>query len=226
MEMLSEPNSSRSEGDPTPLAGAPLVTQRVSDLEVSERRLRLFLANRAIALGWALKGSCKPCAARLFTTARWLVPEAQRLLVHRTGSHDSNRQIFEFSVDLGTLLSRTRPGRVVVGFLIVVVFLVSLDLAMRTTATGTQPLVEDSTFQRLSRTPSKKSKVLSVSKSLEPVQPLETGSLSRARVAPVPLPLRKPERVYKVPNGKGAKANPASQKRMAQQKRAKPKPMR
>ena len=103
------------------------------------------------------------------------------------------------------------------GFLIVVVFLVSLDLAMRTTATGTQPLVEDFTFQRESRTRSKKSKVLSVSK-LGLVQPLETGSLSRARVAPVPLPLRKPERVYKVPNGKGAKANPASQKRMAQQR--------
>jgi hypothetical protein len=112
-----------------------------------------------------------------------------------------------------------------VGFLIVVVFLVSLDLAMRTTATGTQPLVEDSTFQRESRTPSD-SKVLSISKLSEPVQVLETGSLSKAQIAPVPLPLRKPERVYKVPNGKGAKANPASQKRVAQQKRAKPKPMR
>jgi hypothetical protein len=201
------------------------VTQRITNIEVPTRRLRIFLANRAIALGWALKGSCKPCARRLFTTARWLVPEAQRFLVHRTGSHDSNRQIFEFSVDLGTLLSRTHPGRVVVGFLIVVVFLVSLDLAMRTTATGTQPLVEDSTFQRESRTPSD-SKVSSISKLSEPVQVLETGSLSKAQIAPVPLPLRKPERVYKVPNGKGAKANPASQKRVAQQKRAKPKPMR
>ena len=52
---------------------------------------------------------------------------------------------------------------------------------------------------------------------------LETGSLSGAQIAPVPLPLRKPERVSKVPNGKGAKANPATQKRMAQQKRAQPK---
>jgi hypothetical protein len=110
------------------------------------------------------------------------------------------------------------------GFLIVVVLVGSLDLAMRTTATGTQPLVEDSTFQRESRTPSEKSKVLSVSKSSEPVQVLETGSLPRAQIAPVPLPLRKPERVYKFPNGKGAKANPASQKRVAQ--RVKPKPMR
>ena len=202
------------------------MTQRITNIEVPTRRLRIFLANRAIALGWALKGSCKPCARRLFTTARWLVPEAQRFLVHRTGSHDSNRQIFEFSVDLGTLLSRTHPGRVVVGFLIVVVFLVSLDLAMRTTATGTQPLVEDSTFQHESRPPSEKSKVLSISKLSEPVQVLETGSLSKAQIAPVPLPLRKPERVYKVPNGKGAKANPASQKRVAQQKRSKPKPMR
>ena len=212
--------------EPGPIgAEAPLVTQRVSEFEVSRRRVRIFLANRLIALGWALKGSCKPCAHWLFTTGRWLVPEAQRFLVHRTGSPNSHRRIFEFAVDLGTLLSRIYPGRVVVGFLIVVVFLVSLDLAMRTTATGTQPLVEDSTFQRESRTPSKKSKVLSVSKSSEPVQLLETGSLSRAQIA-VPLPLRKPERVYKVPNGKRAKANPASQKRMAQQKRAKPKPMR
>jgi hypothetical protein len=55
---------------------------------------------------------------------------------------------------------------------------------------------------------------------------LETGSLSGAQIAPVPLPLRKPERVYKVPNEKGAKANPTTKKRMAQQKRARPKPMR
>jgi hypothetical protein len=55
---------------------------------------------------------------------------------------------------------------------------------------------------------------------------LETGSLSGAQIAPIPLPLRKPERVYKVPSGKGAKANPATKKRMAQQKRARPKPMR
>jgi hypothetical protein len=210
--------------EPGPIgAGAPLVTQRISEFELSRRRLRIFLANRLIALGWALKGSCKPCAHRLFTTGRWLVPEAQRFLVHRTGSHNSNRRIFEFAVDLETLLSRIHPGRVVVGFLIVVVLLGSLDLAMRTAATGTQPLVEDSTFQRESRTPSE-SKVLSVSKSSEPVEVLETGSLSGAQIAPVPLPLRKPKMVNKVPNGNGAKAS--AQKRMAQKKRAQPKPMR
>lgn len=38
---------------------------------------RIVLANRLIALGWALKG-CKPCAHRLFSAARWLVPEARR----------------------------------------------------------------------------------------------------------------------------------------------------
>jgi hypothetical protein len=54
---------------------------------------------------------------------------------------------------------------------------------------------------------------------------LETGSLSGAQIAPVPLPLRKPERVYKVPHGKKAKANPTTQKRMAQQEKARPKRM-
>jgi hypothetical protein len=54
---------------------------------------------------------------------------------------------------------------------------------------------------------------------------LQTGSISGAQIAPVPLPLRKPERT-KVLNGKAAKANPATQKRMAQQKRVQPKAMR
>jgi hypothetical protein len=202
------------------LAGAPLATQRVSDIEVSRRRLRIFLANRAIALGWALKGSCKPCAHRLFTTARWLVPEAQRFLVHCTGSHNRTRRIFEW------LLSRIQP-RVVGGFLIVLAFVGLLDLAMRTTAMDTQPLVENSAFRHEPQIPSE-SKIVSVRKSSELMQGfvLETASLSGAQIAPVPLPLRKPERVYKVPNGKGAKANLATQKRMAQQKGARPKPMR
>ena len=100
----------------------------------------MFLANRLIALGWALKGSCKPCAHRLFTTARWLVPEAQRFLIQRTVSHDRNRRTLEW------LLGRIQP-RVVGGLLIVLAFMGLLDLAMRATATGTQPLVEDSTFQ-------------------------------------------------------------------------------
>jgi hypothetical protein len=107
---------------PTRLPGAPLVTPRIRDIDVSRRRLRIFLANQAIALSWALKGRCRPCAHRLFTTARWLVPEAQRFLVHGTGTHNRNRWIFEFVVDLGTLLSRMQPGRVMAGFLIVPVF--------------------------------------------------------------------------------------------------------
>jgi len=114
------------------------VTQPLSDIDVSRRRLRVFLANRAIALGWALKGYCKPCAHR--TIAKWLAPSVQRFLLHRTGSRNRNRRIFEFAVDLGTLLSRTYPGRVLAGFVIVVVFLGSLDLAVRATATHPQPL--------------------------------------------------------------------------------------
>lgn len=149
--------------------GAPLVTQRISDIEVSRRRLRIFLANRAIALGWALKGSCKACAHRLFTTARWLVPEAQRFLVHRTGSHNRNRRIFEFAVDLGTLLSRIQPLGVAAGFLILLVLLGSLDLATRATAIGTQPLVGNSAFQHESQIASE-NEVLSVSKFSEPTQ--------------------------------------------------------
>ncbi len=203
---------------------AQLVTQGTSDIDVSRRRLRIFVANQAIALGWALKGCCKPCAHRLFTIARWLVPEVQRFLLHRTGSHNRNRRIFEFAVDLGTRLSRTHPGRVLGGFVIVVLFLGSLDLAMRATATQTQPLEENSAFQHESGT-SSGSKVVSVSKSSQVMQGfvLETGSLSGR---PIPLPRRKPERVSKAQNGKGVKANAAIQKRMAQQKRVYAKPMR
>jgi hypothetical protein len=191
-----------SRRNPTRLAGAPLVTQKIN-IEVSRRRFRMVLANRAIALGWALKGSCKPCAHRLFTTARWLVPEAQRYLVRRSGPHNRNWRIFELAVDLGTLLSRMQPLRVAAGFLIVLVLLVSLDLAMRATAISTQPLAETSAFQHESQIPlvSKQSEL-------------------------VPLPTRKPEGVFKVPNGQGAKANAATQKRIAQQKRPRPKPMR
>ena len=185
------------EAEPNPIGGAPLVTERISDIEVSSRRLRIFLANRAIALGWALKGSCKPCARRLFTTARWLVPEAQRFLVHRTGSHNRNGRNFEFAVHLGRLLSRIQP-RIVGGFLIVLAFVGSLDLALRTSATDTQPLVENSAFRHELQNPSE-TKIVGVTKSPEPMQEfvLETASLSGAQLAPVPLPLRKPERVYK-----------------------------
>ena len=119
------------------------MTQRI---HVSGRRFRIFLANLAIALGWALKGSCKACTYRLFATARWLVPEAERFLVLRTASHNHNRRIFKFAVDLDTLLSHT-PLRVAAGALIVLVILGSLDLVTRATAITTQPLVGDSAFQ-------------------------------------------------------------------------------
>ena len=200
------------------------MTPRISEFEASRRRLRIFLANKLIALGWALKGYCKPCANRPFTRARWLVPEAQRFLVYRSSSHHRYRRILEFAGNLGTLFSRTQPRGVLAGFLIVVAFLALLDLALRATATRTQPLVENSVFQDETGTPSE-SKVSSVNKSSEPIQAFvsETGSISGAQIAPVPLPLRKPERVYKVPNEKGAKAN--AQKRMAQKKRARPKPL-
>ena len=197
-----------------------------SDIDVSRRRLRIFLANRAIALGWALKSFCKPCAQRLFTIARWLVPEVQRFLLQRTGSHNRNRRIFEFAADLGALLSRIQPLGVVGGFVIVLVLLGSLDLARRTSATDTQPLAENSAFQHEPQIRSE-SRVLRVSKSSAAMQEFvsQTGSISGGQIAAVPLPLRKPERT-EVLNGKAAKANPATQKRMAQQKRVRPKPMR
>jgi hypothetical protein len=194
------PPEENIEVEPNPIGGG--VTQGIGNAEILRQRLRIFLANRAIALGWALKGPCKPCAHRLFTAARWLVPEAQRYLVHRTGSHNRNRRDFELAVDLGTLLTRVQPLGVAAGFLIVLVVLGSLDLAMR----ATQPVAETSAFQHESKIPS----AFSVSKQSELV----------------PLPTRKPEGVYKVPNGKGAKANAATQKRMARQKTVRPKPMR
>ena len=79
--------------EPKLIGGEPLVvTNRMSEIVVSGG-FRIFLANRLIALGWALKG-CKPCAHGLFSTARWLVPEARRFLVRRTGPHTRNRLLF------------------------------------------------------------------------------------------------------------------------------------
>jgi hypothetical protein len=95
---------------------------------------------------------------------------------------------------------------------------------MRTSSTDTQPLVENSAFRQEPQIPSE-GNIVSVSKMQDSV--LETGSLSGAQIAPVPLPLRKPERVYKVPNGTGAKVTLTTQKRLAStRKRALPKPMR
>ena len=56
----------------------------------ARRQFRLFLANLAIALGWALKHSCKGCAPRLFTTVAR--SGAQRFLVYGSGL-DHHRRI-------------------------------------------------------------------------------------------------------------------------------------
>ena len=116
-------------------------------IEVTGRRSRIFLAHRAIALGWALKGSCKVCANRLFAIAGWLVPETQRFLVLRTGSHEHPRRIMKFAADVRTLLSPIVPLKVVAGALIVLVLLGSLELVTRATAITTRPFGGDSAFQ-------------------------------------------------------------------------------
>jgi hypothetical protein len=107
------------------------------------------------------------------------------------------------------------------GFVIVLILLGSLNLVLPTSTADTQPLV--SAFQQK---PQIRSEILSASKPSAAAFVLETGSISGAQIAPVPLPSRKPERISKVLNGKAAKANPATRKRMAQQKRAQPKPVR
>jgi hypothetical protein len=87
------------------------------------RRFRISVAHLAIALGWALKRSCKGCAQRLFTAARWLVPEAQRFLVYRSGWLDNHHW------RIGTLLSHRQSHKIAAGFLIVPILLASFDLA-------------------------------------------------------------------------------------------------
>ena len=158
----------------------------------------MFLANRLIALGWGLKGFCKPCAQRLFTSARWLVPEAQRFLIQRTVSHNRNRRTLQFAAALRTLLSSI-PSRVVAGLLIVLAFLGSLDLATRTRAINTRPLAENPAIPHEPQIPSDIN-IVSVNKSPEPMQEFvsETASLPRAQIAPVPLPLKKPANGTKV----------------------------
>jgi hypothetical protein len=168
------------------------------------RRIRIFLANLDVALGWALKLSCKGCAHRLFTTARWLVPEAQRFIVLRTGSHDHDRRILKFAANLSSLLNQLVPLKVVAGALIVLALLGSLEFVMRATAIITQPLVGDSAFQLESQ--------------IEPAH--ATGMRSEA----IPLPTRKPRSAYSVSNETGS--IPRTKERMAQQKRARHKPRR
>ena len=165
------------------------ICRAMSEIEAS-RRLRIFLANRVLALGWALKGACKPCAHRLFATARWLVPEAQRFLLQRISAKNRNQLLFEW------LLSRIHP-RIVAGLLIVLAFWGALNFALRTTATETAPLVDSSAYPQESQ--ASPEGIVSVSKS-SPTQDsaLETGSISAAQIAPVPLPVRKPARISKV----------------------------
>jgi hypothetical protein len=120
-------------------------------IKVSVRQLRIFLANRAIALGWVLRGSCKACAHRLLACAWWLAPEARRFLVHRTGhSHNQYRRVLKFAPDLTGLLHRVQPFRVAAGLLIVLFFLGSLDLAMRATVSewAQRPIAERSPQER------------------------------------------------------------------------------
>jgi hypothetical protein len=163
-----------------------------------QRRFRIFLANLAVALGWALKGSCKAGAYRLVATARWLVPEAERFLVLRTASHNYHRHIFKFAVDLDTLFCHMQPFRVAAGGLIVLVLLGSLDLVTRATAITTQP------------------------KFSEPTQ--ESGPVSGMQSEVILLPTRKPQRAYSVSDETGAL--PVTQKRVAQRKSARHKPRR
>jgi len=133
----------------------------------SRRQLRIFLANRAIALGWALKGSCKAGAYGLVATARWLAPEAERFLVLRTSSHNNRRRL-QLAARLGTL--NVQPQRVAAGALIVLSFLGSLELVTRATAITTQPKLS------------------------EPMR--ESGPVSGMKSEVIPLPTRKPQIAY------------------------------
>jgi len=177
----------------------------MSGVEVS-RRHRIFLANLAIALGWALKGACKPCAHGLFTTARWLVPEAQRFFVQRLSAPNRNQVSFEW------LRSRMQL-RIVACLLVVLAFWGALNFALRTSAKDTQALVDSSASQH-GPPGSPESNIITVSKS-SPTQGsvFETGSISAAQTAPVPLPDRKPARVSKVPNGNDTKRKMTTKRR-------------
>jgi hypothetical protein len=166
------------------------------------RRFRILLANLAVVVGWALKRSCKGCAHRLFATARWLVPEAERFLILHLPSYNHPRRISNFMGDLGVLLSPIQALRIAAGFIIVLVLLASIDLVTRATATSTQPLVGDPPLQL-------ESKIASENQGSVRTTPEARVSAAQSSV---PLPTRKPQA--------------AIRKRMAQQKSARPKPMR
>ena len=180
------------------------------EIEAS-KRLRIFLASRALTLGWALKGACKPCAHRLFATARWLVPEAQRFLLQRISAKNRNQLLFEW------LLSRIHP-RIVAGLLIVLAFWGALNFALRKPNWKLPPCRQFCVSAKVQ--PSPEGNIVSVSKS-SPTQDsaLETGSISAAQIAPVPLPVRKPRRVSKDATGKAGKAILTTQKRMVSTKK-------
>ena len=121
------------------------------------------------------------------------------------------------------LRSRMQP-RIVAGLLVVLAFWGALNFALRTSATDTQALVDRSASQQ-EPPGSPESNIVTVSKSSPTQGVFETGSISAAQIAPVPLPVRKPARISKVANGKGAAAIPATQKRTASAKnRLLPKP--
>ena len=166
-----------------------------SESEQSWHRFRIFLANLAITLGWALKRSCKRCAHKLFATARWMVPEAERFLVLQLPSHIPNRCISDFMSDLAGFLNHTWPFRVAVGFITAVALLASIDLVARASATGEPALLIQSKMASENR-----------------VSVRTTTKAARAAAAQseaVPLPTRKPQA--------------ATRKRMAQQKSARQK---
>ena len=156
--------------------------------------------------------------------ARWLVPQAKRFFIRRIGSHNQNQRTIELAVYLGTLIRRIPPG-VVAGFLIVAGFVGALDLVMQTTATETRPLVENFAFRHEPQDSRISVRELSdVSETASVSEVSEAASVSEAQAAAVPLPERKPERVYKVPSGKGATATTATQKRIThRQKKRGPK---
>jgi hypothetical protein len=150
------------------------VNQKV---EISAREFRIFLANWAIALGWLLRSSCKSCAHRLFGGARWLVPEAKRFLIRRTGSHAQHRRPLNFAPDLVALLHRVPALRLTAGLLIVLLLLGSLDLAIRATGRKSSESAQDDVLKF-------------------------SGTQSEA----IPLPTRKPQVAYKRLKKKAANA--------------------
>ena len=100
------------------------------------------------------------------------MPEAQRILVHRTGSHNQYRRVLKFASDLSSYLHRIQSLKVAAGLLIVLVLLGSLDLVTRATVRKSPELAQGTIF--------------------EPVP------VSGAQLEAVPLPTQKPPAAYKI----------------------------